>query len=186
MRRLVLRACASRRCCSPGALGADAHRRRAAIDYFQRWLLTTAGTAKTGPALLTISLYDSQKDGTPLWSEQHAVTLDAQGRYAVILGTLTQGGISLDAFAAGSARWLGVAVDADAEQPRFMLLSVAYALKAADADTVGGETPTMRAHDKSYREGARRRQRSRSRKWSSSGEYRHLELGAEGKRGWRI
>jgi len=32
-----------------------------------------------------------------------------------------------------------IAVDAEPEQPRFMLLSVAYALKASDADTVGGQ-----------------------------------------------
>ena len=108
---------------------------------FSGQVLTADGVARTGPALLTIALYESQTGGTPLWSEQHAVTLDVQGRYGVILGTLTQGGIPINVFAAGTARWISITVDADPEQARFMLLSVAYALKASDADTVGGKTP---------------------------------------------
>jgi hypothetical protein len=110
------------------------------MDFNGR-VVTVAGEPRTGPALLTFRFYADQAGGTALWGEQHAVTLDAQGRYAVILGTLTQGGLPSDVFVTGAARWLGVAVDADPEQPRFMLVSVAYALKAADADTVGGKAP---------------------------------------------
>src|SRR4029077_12023066 len=35
------------------------------------------------------------------------------------------------------ARWLGVTVNGGQEQPRVLLLSVPYALKAADAETIG-------------------------------------------------
>ena len=66
---------------------------------FSGQLLKADGAARTGPALLTAALYDSQTGGVPLWSEQHAVTLDAQGRYAVVLGTITQGGVPVTVFA---------------------------------------------------------------------------------------
>src|SRR5262249_42335992 len=43
------------------------------------------------------------------------------------------------AFAAGEPRWLGVQIEGEKELPRFMLLSVPYALKAGDADTIAGK-----------------------------------------------
>ncbi len=143
MKRFVLSCvCATLLLCAWSAAAQSASGTVPQLLNFSGQVLAADGTAKTGPALLTIALYDSQTGGTPLWSEQQAVTLDAQGRYAVILGALTQGGVPVNVFAAGSARWMGITVDAAAEQPRFMLLSVAYALKAADADTVGGKTPS--------------------------------------------
>jgi hypothetical protein len=47
-----------------------------------------------------------------------------------------------DLFASGDARWLGVQVQGQQEQPRVMLLAVPYALKAADAETIGGLPPS--------------------------------------------
>lgn len=41
-------------------------------------------------------------------------------------------------FTSGEARWLGIQVEAQSEQPRVLRLSVRYALKAADAEKVGG------------------------------------------------
>jgi len=40
------------------------------------------------------------------------------------------------------ARWLGVTVNGGQEQPRALLLSVPYALKASDAETIGGLPPS--------------------------------------------
>jgi hypothetical protein len=45
-------------------------------------------------------------------------------------------------FASGEARWLAVTIGGGKEQPRVLLLSVPYALKAADAETVGGLPPS--------------------------------------------
>jgi len=39
-------------------------------------------------------------------------------------------------------RWLGVTINGGQEQPRVLLLSVPYALKAADAETIGGLPPS--------------------------------------------
>src|ERR1051325_7525944 len=98
--------------------------------------------ARTGGALITVSVYAEQSGGAPLWSEQQTVTLDSAGHYSVLLGSLTQGGIPSDVFVSGAARWVGVSVNSDVEGARFMLISVPYALKAADADTVGGKAPS--------------------------------------------
>ena len=43
-----------------------------------------------------------------------------------------------DVFVSGEARWLGVQVAGQEEQPRVVLAAVPYSLKAADAETIGG------------------------------------------------
>jgi hypothetical protein len=55
-----------------------------------------------------------------------------------MLGSTASQGLPADLFSSGEARWLGVQPQGEAEQPRIMLLSVPYALKAGDAATVGG------------------------------------------------
>ena len=58
------------------------------------------------------------------------------GRYSVVLGLTTA--LPTELFLGGEARWLDVAVEGLAPQPRRLLVSVPYTLKAADADSVGG------------------------------------------------
>ena len=79
---------------------------------FNGQIATPAGEPRTGPALLTFGLYANQTGGTALSIEQHAVTLDAQGRYAVVLGTLTQDGLPQDVFVTGRGRWIGMGGEA--------------------------------------------------------------------------
>jgi hypothetical protein len=83
-------------------------------------------------------IYAEQSGGAPLWIETQNVNTDAQGNYTVQLGVTRAEGLPLDLFTSGEARWLGVRVNGGEEQPRVLLLSVPYALKAADAQTVGG------------------------------------------------
>jgi hypothetical protein len=59
-----------------------------------------------------------------------------------MLGSTKAEGLPADLFASGEARWLGVQAAGQPEQPRVLLLSVPYALKAADAETVGGLPPS--------------------------------------------
>ena len=54
------------------------------------------------------------------------------------LGAANPNGLPTDLFASGEARWLEVQVAGEATQPRVLLVSVPYALKAADATTLGG------------------------------------------------
>ena len=88
------------------------------------------------------SLYASQSGGTPLWAETQTVHPDASGRYGMSLGITQPAGLPLDLFASGEARWLGVQIIGEPEQPRVLLMSVPYALKAADAETIGGLPPS--------------------------------------------
>jgi hypothetical protein len=97
------------------------------------------GAPRTGTAMLTFAVYANQQGGTALWSETQSVTLDAQGRYTVVLGATEPDGLPVDLFTSGTAQWLGVSVDQGPEAPRVLLVSVPYALKAADATTIGGK-----------------------------------------------
>jgi hypothetical protein len=93
----------------------------------------------TGTVGVTFSLYKDQEGGAPLWIETQNVTLDKAGHYTVSLGSTTSQGLPASPFAAGEARWLGVQVQGQAEQARTLLMSVPYALKALDAETIGGK-----------------------------------------------
>jgi endosialidase-like protein len=88
---------------------------------------------------VTLSVYAEETGGTPLFQETQQVTLDDRGRYSVVLGAAHTDGIPPSVFAAG-AQWLGTAFErtGEAEGPRVRLTSVPYALRAAEADTLGG------------------------------------------------
>jgi hypothetical protein len=88
---------------------------------------------------VTFSLYRDSQGGAPLWMETQNVRLDKTGHYSVMLGATTSQGLPAHVFAHGEARWLGAQAQGQAEQPRVLLMSVPYALKALDAETVGGK-----------------------------------------------
>lgn len=91
---------------------------------------------------VTFYLYRDQQDGAPLWVETQNVQVDKTGHYTVTLGATKSEGLPTGPFASGEARWLGVQAQGQAEQPRVLLLSVPYALKAGDAQTIGGLPPS--------------------------------------------
>ena len=82
--------------------------------------------------------YEDQAGGVPLWVEIQSVTTDAQGAFSVLLGAASPAGVPVELFTSGDATWVGVQVEGEPEQPRRLLVSVPYALKAADANTIGG------------------------------------------------
>jgi hypothetical protein len=90
-----------------------------------------------GTVEAVFSIYSAAEGGEALWTETQQVSVGADGVYTVLLGAATERGLPQTVFAAGQARWLGVTVDR-AELPRSPLASVAYAMKAGDAETVGG------------------------------------------------
>ena len=101
------------------------------------------GNPRHGVLGITFSIYADELGGMPLWMETQNLGLDTYGRYAALLGSTQSAGIPLDLFAAGEPRWLGVKVElpGEIEQTRVLLVSVPYALKASDADTLGGSRP---------------------------------------------
>lgn len=101
-------------------------------------LRNAEGQPRTGVAGVTFAIYRDQEGGAPLWSEIQNVQLDASGRFNVLLGAMSAEGVDLTLFATAEARWLSVEVDGEPVQPRQMLVSVPYSLKAGDADRLGG------------------------------------------------
>src|SRR5579872_2250026 len=100
------------------------------------------GKPVSGIAAVTFTIYKAQYEEAPLWMETQNVQPDAKGNYSVQLGATRPEGLPLDLFTSGEARWLGVRVNGGEEQSRVLLLSVPYALKAADAQTLGGLPPS--------------------------------------------
>jgi hypothetical protein len=110
------------------------------LTYFSGVVKDSSGKPQGNLVGITFSLYEDQEGGSPLWAEIQNVQPDEQGHYTVLLGTMKPAGLPLDLFTTGKARWLGVRPELPdvGELPRILLVGVPYALKAADADTLGG------------------------------------------------
>lgn len=109
---------------------------------FNGTLKDLAGKPLTGPVDVSFALYKDQTGGTPLWFETQTVEADRLGHYTVLLGAMTPQGVPLELFTSGEAHWLGVQagnLPESAQGGRVLLLSVPYALKAGDAETLGGK-----------------------------------------------
>ena len=98
---------------------------------------TTASIPSTTLGV-TFAIYKQQDGGAPVWQETQNVTPDASGQYSVVLGSTTATGLPSDLFSQQEQRWLGVQVQGQAEQARVLLVSVPYAFKAQEAETLGG------------------------------------------------
>jgi len=96
------------------------------------------GKPMTAVVGVTFSLYQDQQGGAALWMETQNVQPDSQGHYRVMLGSTSNQGLPADIFVSGQAHWLGVQVQGQGDQPRVLLVSAPYALKAGDAETLGG------------------------------------------------
>jgi hypothetical protein len=106
---------------------------------FSGALKDDAGHSKTGVTGIAFALYKDQQGGAPLWLEIQNVQADGKGSYTVLLGSTKSEGLPIDLFTSGGERWLGVQPQGQNEQPRVLLVSAPYALKAADAETLGGK-----------------------------------------------
>jgi hypothetical protein len=117
---------------------------------FQGALRDAEGKPRPGVFSLTFALYPQPEGGDAVWVETQAVRVNADGRYRVLLGSATNGGVPAEALiptgnSASSnlaeGRWLGIQVEQEEEQtPRVMLVSVPFALKAADSERLGGRS----------------------------------------------
>lgn len=96
------------------------------------------GPLMSSTAGVTFAIYKQQDGGAPIWMETQNVTTDNGGSYSVLLGSTTVTGLPGDLFSEQEQRWLGVEVQGQPEQPRVLLVSVPYAFKAHEAETLGG------------------------------------------------
>lgn len=102
-------------------------------------LTDPSGKPLSGPLEVDFAIYQDQADSIPIWQETQSLQLDAQGRYSVLLGATQPDGLPVELFSSSMGRWLGIEAPGAAPQPHVLLVAVPYALKAADADTVGGK-----------------------------------------------
>ena len=129
----------------PTTIGSQAQTTSATVPRLVRY----AGVARdldgkplSGVVGITFSLYAEQTGDASLWAETQNVQADGSGHYAVLLGSTKPDGLPAELFTSEQARWIGVQVEQQAEQPRTLLVSAPYALKAGDAETLGGLPPS--------------------------------------------
>jgi Chaperone of endosialidase len=87
-----------------------------------------------------LAIFSEEVGGSALWEETQTIQISGDGHYNVILGQTQGEGIPLRVFASTDERWLGMlwARLGEVEGPRTRITSVPYALRASDADTLGG------------------------------------------------
>ncbi len=126
-------------CFAPSSAGQVQSSAVPTLVNFSGTLTDASGKPLTGTVGVTFYLYQEQQGGSPLWLETQNVPADKNGHYTVALGSTRSAGVPANLFFSGEARWLGVQPQGQPEQPRVLLLSVPYALKALDAETIGGK-----------------------------------------------
>src|SRR5215469_6052161 len=112
------------------------------LANFSGVLTESNGKLITVETPVTFMLYKESQGGSPLWMESQNVKPDSTGHYSVMLGATTSQGLPAEIFVAGQAHWLAVHVQGQEEEPRVLLVSAPYALKAGDAETIGGLPPS--------------------------------------------
>jgi hypothetical protein len=112
----------------------------ARLIKFSGVLSSDTGQQLNGIVGVTFAIYGDREGGSPLWVENQNLQV-INGNYIALLGATTAGGIPLDILASNETRWLGLQfqIPNSPEQPRVMLVSVPYALKAAEAETLAGK-----------------------------------------------
>lgn len=111
------------------------------LFWFSGTFHPAEGSSAAPVESVTLSVYRDETGGEPIWQETQNVVIGSGGNFNVLVGSATPDGLPVDLFTEGQPRWLGVRFvrSGEREQPRLQLASVPYALKAYDADTLGGK-----------------------------------------------
>jgi len=105
------------------------------INYQGR-LTNPTGAPVTNTLSMVFSIYSTAAGGTALWQETQPNVTVTNGVFNVLLGSTTPAGIPSNIFN-NSVLYLGIKIGTDPEMaPRFRLTSVAYAIRASEADGV--------------------------------------------------
>lgn len=115
--------------------------RAMAVPRFIRYTGTLMGR-ESGPRMGSVgvefAIWRDKEGGVPLWSEIQNLDVDLEGRFGVLLGVTKSDGVPPAVLGSGEPRWLSVREVEGMEQPRQLLVSVPYALRAEEAATLGG------------------------------------------------
>lgn len=90
---------------------------------------------------VSVSIFAESLGGSALWTESLGLVSISAGRFDVVLGMSDPGGLHA-ALAGGAPRWLEFVFDTETLTPRQEIVSVPYALFAADSDALGGLPPS--------------------------------------------
>ncbi len=102
---------------------------------YQGHLQTASDSLLDGSVQIVFSIYNVETGGVPLWSKTHTIEVMV-GRFHALLGSLTP---FPETLFAQSERYLALKIDDDQELlPRQRIVSVAYALRSAQANDVSG------------------------------------------------
>ena len=133
---------------SPTVLLAQAPRQSQSTSMSVPRLIRLTGTFRPADGqtplsveTVTVAIYAEETGGTPLWQETQKLAIDPEGRYALLLGAGQPEGVPQDVFASGEPRWMGMVWNrpGEIESARWRATSVPYALRAGDAETLGGK-----------------------------------------------
>lgn len=97
--------------------------------------LRSNGAPVTGAHTFVFSLFDADTGGTSAWSETHVGLTASEGLVHAQLGTTTA---LTPSVLTGAPLWLEISIDGEVLSPRLALASAPYAIRASEADTVGG------------------------------------------------
>jgi hypothetical protein len=103
------------------------------INYQGKLIATGTGVLLAGTHNVTFRIYGAPDGGTALWTESKQVLADSSGVISTILGSASPITISFE-----TPCWLEVEVDGEILLPRREIVSVAYAFRAMNADSVPG------------------------------------------------
>ena len=110
---------------------------------FNGTLIDGRGWPITTPVNVLFAIYSQPEgEGEPLWQETQQISPNDKGGYSVLLGSANPAGIAIEVFKPGESQYLSIKPEGEPEQRRVLLVSVPYALKAADSATLGGLPPS--------------------------------------------
>lgn len=110
---------------------------------FNGTLIDGRGWPITTPVNVVFAIYSQPEgEGEPLWRETQQITPNDKGGYSVLLGSANPAGMAIEVFKPGESQYLSIKPEGEPEQRRVLLVSVPYALKAADSATLGGLPPS--------------------------------------------
>jgi hypothetical protein len=110
---------------------------------FNGTLIDGRGWPITTPVNVLFAIYSQPEgEGEPFWQETQQITPNDKGGYSVLLGSANPAGMAIEVFKPGESQYLSIKPEGEPEQRRVLLVSVPYALKAADSATLGGLPPS--------------------------------------------
>ncbi len=105
-----------------------------ALINYQGLLTDINGNVVSGSKTVSISIHDAATDGTQLYTENIGSVTVQNGIYSFQFGS---GPTFASTLSTGAQHWLQVTLDGIAQTPRERLVSVPFAMRAAQADTAG-------------------------------------------------